>query len=101
MLIGSNAESSQDLSIGTVVLTYYLAGGIGGALVGSMLPLGRHIAGRVVLGLIAAFILAFCISTAMAGPFWHWEASEWEFVGFFVVVMGGVGSILWRRVTGL
>ena len=101
LLSGDESFSKHETSLGVVLLTYYAAGTVGGALVGGMLPLARTLPGRVVLGLLAAFIVFFCVVTAVEGPFWRWGQFEWVRVAIPTFFFGTVCSVLWRRVTGL
>lgn len=62
----------------TVILTYYVAGSIGGAAVGMLLPLTRYLAGQLIVGVVVACIVFFCITVAAQGPPWSWRGEDWE-----------------------
>lgn len=97
ILGGGRNVRNAEVGFGAIVASYYAAGVIGGALVGTLLPLGRSLPGRLLLGCIAAFTACFCVLMAMNGPFWHWGARNWR--GLFVLsgLFGVIGGAGWKR----
>lgn len=101
LVSGAEPFAKHETSLSVVLLTYYAAGSVAGALVGILSPLGRSLLGRVLLGLIGAFTVFFCISVATHGPFWRWTPSEWQDLGVLTLIFGGVCAVFWKRATGL
>ena len=97
LLGGPEAIANHNTTLGGILMAYYSAGVVGGAIVGSLLPIGRTILGRIVLSLIGAFVFVFCIVTAVDGPFWNWRATDWGFVVFGTIVFGVAGSLAWLK----
>lgn len=99
ILGGGRNLRAAEVSLGAIVGAYYAAGLIGGALVGTLLPVGRSLPGRLLLAFIAAFTACFCVSMAMNGPFWLWGGREWR--GLFAVsgLLGAIGGAGWTRLT--
>lgn len=101
LLSGSEPFAKLETSLSVVLLTYYAAGSVAGALVGILSPLGRSLPGRIVLGLIGAYAVFFCIFVALRGPFWLWTPSEWRGVWVLALLFGVFCAIFWKRATGL
>lgn len=81
-----------------VIVTYYVAGSVGGAAVGMLLPLTRYLLGQLVVGVVVASIVFFCITVAAQGPPSSWRDEDWEGLLVLSLVTGIPGSILWRKV---
>ena len=93
---GAVPFSKNGTSLGIVLLVYYLAGGIGGAVVGLLMPLTRTLLGVVVVGIVVAFVVFFCIGTASSGPAWRWTPSAWRQLGYLSISFGTAGGVGWR-----
>lgn len=100
-LSGTEAFTKHQTTIGAVLLTYYVAGSIGGATVGAMIPLGRSLPGRIAIGIVAATIFFTCVFVAMYGPLWVWSDRTWQNLAISAALFGVVCSALWKSATGL
>ena len=100
LLSGKSAFEKYETSLPVVVGMYYASGTLGGATIGALLPIAKHLLGQILLGIIGGLIVFFCIALAMDGPFWTWSSSDWKDVAFLGVVMGGIAGGIWRRATG-
>ena len=90
-------SESYGVSMGSMVITYYAAGIIGGGLVGVVLRFGDNWATRLSAGLIAAFALFFCIAIATDGWISSWTGGDWVRVLVLTVVFGGGLTMMSRH----
>ena len=97
LLNGSTVVDKHGVSLTTVVVTYYVAGTLGGAIVGALNSFARSGVSPVLLGIPAGLISFFCIGTATEGPFWTWDRSVWEGVAIMGVILGAAAGAVWRR----
>jgi hypothetical protein len=97
-LRGPDPFSSQGTTVGSVVLMYYAAGTIGGAVVGMMSPLTRTWIGMAFAGASAGTIIVFCGCVSLYGGFWQWDADVWKIVAIFGPALGVTSAIMWRKV---
>jgi hypothetical protein len=88
LLSGEEPFAKNQTSLFAVLLTYYTAGAVGGALLGSLLPLSRSFLGRFVLGIVGPFVFFLCV-VARQGPFWNW--------GNLNGGRGDLDALLWNR----
>lgn len=65
-----------------------------------MMPLTRNLAGRVIVSVIVAFVVFFCLTVAMEGPAWLWGTEQWQDLLVLSFLLGIPGGVLWRRATG-
>ena len=79
-----------------VILSYYAAGIIGGAIVGAMAPLTRWLPGRILAAVCTAFVSTFCIGVAVHGPPWGWDAADRHWLVFGTIVYGAIFSFISR-----
>ena len=70
---GSRAIERSGATVAGLVLAYYSAGVIGGALVGALIPLARRPGGTILIGCVTAVIVVFALQTARKGSFWNWD----------------------------
>ena len=70
---GSRAIESSGATVSGLLLAYYSAGVVGGALVGMLVPLARRPGGTILVGCVTAVIVLFAVQTARKGPFWNWD----------------------------
>lgn len=100
LLSGAEAFAKHQTTIGAVLVTYYVAGVVGGVAVGAMIPLSRNIFGRIAIGLVAATIFFTCVFVATDGPVWVWSVTTWQNLAFSVFVFGIICSAMWKTATG-
>ena len=100
LLQGSNPFAKNQTTIQAVLVTYYAAGALGGSVVGALSPLARSWPGRILVGVLAACVVEFCLATAVEGPFWLWQSNVWKGLAFLSVFFGVVCSYTWRKFVG-
>lgn len=87
-------SGGSTVAIHVAILAYYSAGTIGGAVIGAMLPLRDSWPGIVLLGVVTALILFFCVEIATSGPFWLWNGEVWREMAMLAVLCGVPGAIV-------
>jgi hypothetical protein len=94
---GPEAFVDRGTTLDSMLVSYYAAGILGGTVIGAMIPLARSFMGRALIGWAGAFIVFFCLTTAVEGPLWQWQRREW--IGLLVATafFGTVCPILWAR----
>jgi hypothetical protein len=97
VLRGSAPFESDDTTIWVVLLTYYSAGALGGAVIGALLPLARWRVGRTMLTFLGVSIAILCIEIAMSGPFWHWSGDTWHELMVLTLIFGSLLSFTLPR----
>ena len=85
---GSTHYDQYDLSLGAIIVTYFVGGVAGGAVVGVLRPLTKYFVGAALVGLVAALPLAMAVGVATHGDPRHWSADNWDFVRFFLHSVG-------------
>lgn len=94
---GPRAFSAIGTTVYAVVLCYYVAGIVGGALVGLLLPLTGTLGGRMLVGIVASLVLGISAQTTLKGAIWHWDRTTLVATTALAVFMGMVLGPLGAR----
>jgi RsiW-degrading membrane proteinase PrsW (M82 family) len=92
---GEEPSESKGVSLLAVVVTYFIGGVLGGAIVGLLRPFTRERWGAIVVGMIAALPVVLGFSFAMYGSIATWEGSTWGGTLLTTVVLGTIGALAW------
>jgi MFS family permease len=86
------------VSLGALILTYFIGGLGGGFIVGLMRPLSRWRAGSVATGIVSATFVYGAIGAAMYGPITRWREEHW-IVAIVPGLVGGsvIGNWTWEE----
>ncbi len=98
LLGGPETFSENGLTVWTTIAAYYLAGGIGGLIVGLALPLARNSLGAIAVGILVGFVVFFSMGIASKGLPWQWSSTDWKGVAVLGFLWGGVGGWITRRI---
>lgn len=85
------------LSLRSIVLTYYAAGILGGALVGLVLRLGDNWRTRTVACILGSFAFYGCVAVAMEGSVLRWDRGQWQMVIAISVLAGAAFAFMTRN----
>lgn len=98
LVLGAGRRALVDAGIHpvAVILAYFAAGSIGGALAGALSPLGRSVLGSMVLG---TFIAIFAVGAIMLAVFppGTWNEAHWLTWGLCTVIFGVMLGPISRR----
>jgi hypothetical protein len=95
---GRGAFDEMGTTVYAVLLCYYIAGIIGGALVGLLLPLTRTLVGRMLVGGIASLVVCVSAQTTLQGAAWHWDRTTLVVTTVIAVVVGMIlGPLIARE----
>lgn len=81
-----------------ILLTYYTAGIIGGALLGALVPLTRSLPGLIAVVTLVAWLVYVCTFVTLKGPFWTWSAEQWMDSMILGLLIGPVVGVGWWKI---
>ncbi len=93
---GPRLVAVYHLSLGGFIGLYFLAGILGGILVGVLKPIAKWHLGAVALGAIVAMPVYLCTAWVLGDHPASWSGSQWFFNLSFILVIGGyAGDRFW------
>lgn len=94
---GPASLSRYSTTLLAVIGVYLVGGGLGGALVGALLPLGRSVIGAAVIGVFTAGLIGVGIRVSRYGLA-PWVIRDTLTLLLFAVVVGGLCGVVSRAV---
>lgn len=85
------------LSLHSIVLAYYAAGILGGALVGLVLRLGDNWRTRTAASILGSFAAYGCVAVAMKGSVLSWDRGQWQMLIAISVLSGATFAFMTRN----
>jgi hypothetical protein len=95
---GSRPFAANDVTLSGALLAYFAAGVLGGVAYGLLHPLGRWLAGQLLIATICAMLAFMAIKAASVGPPTRWASGDWSGVVVLGLLFGQVGGWGFRRV---
>jgi hypothetical protein len=90
--MGSQTLPRSGASLSRILLAYYAAGILGGAIVGLLLGYTQNLVGKVVVGAVAGAIFYLSIQIALKGPIWQWDNRSLLQTTILGLVIGGISG---------
>ena len=87
-VFGAHVLHTPGLTIGLVLISYWVGGLTAGLLVGMLRPLSRFRWGPYLLGAIAGTAVFAAFQASTMGPMWRWSWGDWTTPLILGVVMG-------------
>lgn len=78
LLRGEGPFERADTTLGKVILAYFLAGLVGGAVFGLLLPMGRNRWGAALLGFLVALPVTYALGMAVEPPERWFSRCPWS-----------------------
>jgi hypothetical protein len=95
---GPSSVESNGVSIGNIVLVYYVGGTLGGLIVGGLWPLLRWRLGATLVGIVVAFVVFVGVIMASDGYASIWLPQTYRDAAIIACLVGSVAANLtWRR----
>lgn len=81
-----------------MILTYTIAGLLGGTVVGLLRPIGKYWWGAILTGIVGAGVVMTCVGIAMEGGVTHWDRVDYDVVVIYALIAGPMaGMLFWNR----
>lgn len=87
-VLGNYALHTPGLTIGAVLISYWVGGLTAGCLIGLLRPLSRFNWGPYVIGAIAGTAVFAAFQASDLGPMWRWSLSAWTTPLILGTIMG-------------
>lgn len=97
VVTGGEAFRRNEVTYVATILTYFIAGVLGGTMGGALLPMTTTRLGSVAFGIIVGFPVCACFGWLVSGPIWAWDWIDYSTTVTMAILLGGaLGYYEWR-----
>ena len=87
-ILGNHAIHTRGLTIGLVLISYWVGGLTAGLLIGVLRPLSRLRWGPYLIGAVAGIAIIAAFQASTMGPMWRWSLNDWATPLILGIIMG-------------